>query len=343
MPTAVLRAIRSMPWAIMPEWLPTIEAIALRALDAPSVAARLADGHADRYAGALGAIANMGQRLEGTRTATWRAGVAAIPILGPILPRATLMSDISGGCSLDVAAADLRAAQASTGVERILLVIDSPGGVTTDVAAFAALVASSPKPVTAYVSGQGCSAAYWIASQASEIVLSPTALVGSIGVALSTSVQEAPDQSGRRSIEITSSGAPSKRPDLATEEAQAEIRATVLDVIEREFVADVARGRQTTTKAVLSDFGRGGVLVGRAAVKAGMADRIDSLDNTLTRLGRGKPPAASIRPTAEDLPPPDTLADPPEPVASAPPVVAGPLARTLADYDIDLRRRRARS
>jgi ClpP class serine protease len=34
---------------------------------------------------------------------------------------------------------------------------------------------------------------------------------------------------------------------------------------------------------VKSDFGRGGVLVGEAAVKAGMADHLGSLESTIAR------------------------------------------------------------
>src|SRR3546814_8316793 len=47
----VLAAIRSQPWAIMPEYLAAIEAIALRALDHPAIVAVEADGHKERKIG----------------------------------------------------------------------------------------------------------------------------------------------------------------------------------------------------------------------------------------------------------------------------------------------------
>src|SRR3546814_9795142 len=65
----VLAAIRSQPWAIMPEYLAAIEAIALRALDHPAIVAVEADGHKERM---VEAVAEMGGRFPGSRNATIR-------------------------------------------------------------------------------------------------------------------------------------------------------------------------------------------------------------------------------------------------------------------------------
>src|SRR3546814_21058796 len=67
----VLAAIRSQPWAIMPEYLAAIEAIALRALDHPAIVAVEADGHKERM---VEAAAEMGGRFPGSRNATIREG-----------------------------------------------------------------------------------------------------------------------------------------------------------------------------------------------------------------------------------------------------------------------------
>lgn len=284
MPDAVLRAIRSQPWAIMPDWLAAIERIAERALDAPELMALLKSDHASRYGAAM---AVMGQRLEGTRRATFRGGVASLPLFGPIFPRADLFTELSGATSLDTLAEDLRAVQANEAVEKILLVVDSPGGVVFGVDEFASLVAGSPKPITVHGTGMIASAAYWIGSQASEIVIDTTGMLGSIGVVMSAAVQEAPDANGNRRLDIVSSNAANKRPDLSTDEGRARVRAD-LDAIEEIFIGAVAKGRKVTKAAVVRDFGEGGVKVGKAAVQAGMADRIDSLEGTLSRLARGR-------------------------------------------------------
>ncbi|TCP63851.1 S49 family peptidase [Sphingomonas sp. PP-CE-1G-424] len=293
----ILAAIRSVPWAIMPGYLEAIEAMAVRALDHPAVQAVADDGHVERH---FEAIAQMGERAAGTRSAAIRDGVGALPIFGPILPRAAMMSPSGGGAvALDLLAADFRALQADTAVRKILLVVDSPGGVTTDIAQFARMVAQSPKPVVAHVTGMGCSAAYWIISQAKEVSMDATAIVGSIGVMMGGSVQENPDQAGRRDIAIVSKNAPFKRPDLTTEDGRAVVQSTV-DSLEDVFIAAIASGRGVSEAIVRSDFGQGGTLSGGPAVKARMADRIeaDGLDGAIRRLATRNP--STRRTTAEN-------------------------------------------
>lgn len=284
----VLAAIRSQPWAIMPGYLDAIEAIALRVLDDPAVLAIKRDGHEERQ---LSAVAAMGARAPATRKAMMRDGVGLLPVMGPIFPRASLMTELSGACSLDVAAADLRALQALPDVRQILLTIDSPGGAVAQVHEFARLVAMSPKPVSVHVTGMCCSAAYWIGSAAAGgMSMDPTGIVGSIGVMISTSYQVDTDQAGRRDLDITSTNAPNKRPDLSTDEGQGQVRQ-MLDAIEGIFIASVARGRGVTEAKVRSDFGQGGTLAGDAARAAGMVDRIedDGLDGAIRRLAKAGP------------------------------------------------------
>lgn len=298
MPHRILAAIRSQPWAILPDYLEAIEGIALRMAQNPALDLIADDGHAERH---FEALAQMGARAEGTRGATLRDGVGCLPIMGPILPRAALISPSgAGACALDHAAADLRALNANKDVRNICIVMDTPGGAVTDVQAFGRLVAASEKPVTVHVTGQGCSAGYWIASQATGgISLDPTGIVGSIGVAMSTRIQEGPDQSGHRSLDITSSNAPNKRPDLTTDEGRAALRA-MLDQIEGVFIADVARGRGVTVSAVKSDFGAGGLKTGGQAKDVGMVDRVEvnGLDATLSRLARARSTATPRRTAA---------------------------------------------
>lgn len=268
----VLAAIRSQPWAILPEYLGAIEAIALRALDNPAVIALESGDHKDRMAEA---IAEMGLPMPGTRSVAIRQGVASIPLFGPIFPRANAMTEMCGATSLASLAADLRKADASAEVRHILIVSDSPGGQITDVRAFAALLGGLSKPVTVFVSGMCCSAAYHICSQAGEIIVDPFALIGSIGVAMCGSYQVEPDGEGEMEVTIVSSNAPDKRPDLSTEEGQSKVRE-MLDGIEEVFLADVARGRKVPVSTVKQSFGRGGTMSARQAKEAGLIDRIEA-------------------------------------------------------------------
>ncbi len=285
---ALISAIRAQPWAIVPEYLEAIEAIAVRAMDADVLQLLARDGHADSMDASRMAVAALGTRLDGSRGSTIRNGNAVVPMIGTIFPRASMIGASTGGTSLDAMSHDLRVAEASADVERIVLLIDSPGGVVSHVGEAADMLRASTKPVTAFVTGMGASLAYWLGSQAREIVLDRAASVGSIGVVATTSRQEGLDASGRRAYEIVSSGAPLKRPDVTTEEGRAAVQADV-DAIEAVFIADVAAGRRVTVEQVREKFGRGAMVPAARAVEVGMADRIGTLESVLQQ-GSGRTP-----------------------------------------------------
>lgn len=277
---AVIAAIRATPWAILPEYLEAIEAIAVRALDEDILKAVATDGHQASMDAARMAVAAVGRPMEGSQMSTVRDATAIIPVVGTIFPRASMIGASTGGTSLSAIMHDLRVAMRSDQIERVVMLVDSPGGVVSSLGEAADGIRAAEKPVTAFVAGMGASAAYWLASQATEIVLDRSASVGSIGVVATVSRQEGTDQNGRRAYEIVSSGAPLKRPDVSTEDGRAAIQADV-DAIEEVFVADVASGRRVTTERVRNDFGRGAMVSAARAVAAGMADRIGTLESVL--------------------------------------------------------------
>jgi ClpP class serine protease len=279
----VFQALTAEPWAIIPAELHKLSAIAQRQ---PLPNAK--DGEPEYQKRDYQLMAGPGaQKLAGAQRAYVIDGVAIIPITGPIFPRANMMTEMSGATSITMLMNDHRVAISNAEIGAIMLLIDSPGGAVSGVNAFADMVAAGAKtkPTIAHVSGTGASAAYWIATQAGEIALDRTGIVGSIGVAAAIPKQIAPDGDGYVDIEIVSSNAPNKRPDPATEEGVSEIR-TVLDAIENQFVGDVAKGRKTTADNVIANFGAGGVKVGSAAMKAGMVDKVQSQDTTLNALRR---------------------------------------------------------
>jgi len=293
-------AIYAQPWAILPDYLDGIEALANRAMQADALNWLERDGHAARLAAGLESVASVGTRLEGARMSTVRDGTAVVPVFGPIFPRANLINSSAGGAPLDAVMADFRVAQASTAVDRILMVFDTPGGVVSGLGEAAMAIRESAKPVTGFVTGMAASAGYWLASQASELVLEPAASVGSIGVVMSTSRQVQPGADGKQAYEITSSGAPRKRLDPSTDEGRAAIQEE-LDAIEGVFVADVAAGRKKSPGYVRRDFGQGGMVPAARAIEVGMADRIGTLEATLNGLARrvGPTPAVNRRAMAE--------------------------------------------
>ncbi|ACL58761.1 S49 family peptidase [Methylobacterium nodulans] len=285
---SALHALTAEPWAIRPDYLYFLASLA--SLDRAGRAERRAAEGEDWFRLDLQAAAGpTAQRLEGARYAMLtREGVAVIPVIGPIFPRANMLTEMSGtGTSAAMLARDLQLARDSAEVGAVMLLVDSPGGSPTGINALADQLYAmrGRKRVVAHVSGSAASAAYWIASSAGELVTEKTGMLGSIGVVAAISKQVEPDASGSLSIEIVSSNAPNKRPDPQTEDGAAEIRA-LLDSIEAQFIADVARGRKTTPARVRTNFGAGGMKVGADAVAAGMADRVQTYDFTLRDLTR---------------------------------------------------------
>ncbi|MBW5416117.1 MULTISPECIES: S49 family peptidase [unclassified Pseudomonas] len=258
------------PWLMLPNALENLLAIAERKLDPDALETRL------------------GKSLDNTRTVTMRDGVAIIPVTGPIFRYANLFTRISGATSTQVLATDIQTALDDPKVKSIVLNIDSPGGEANGINELADLVyaARAQKKIVAYVGGTGASAAYWIASAASEIVVDATAVLGSIGVVLEVVTRKAAE--GEKRYVITSSNAPNKRPDIETEEGRALVGKTI-DALGEVFTARVARNLGVKKEDVPAMGDHGGLLIGAQAVESGLAHRVDSLESVIRKLAVSAP------------------------------------------------------
>lgn len=268
------------PWAISEDGLQLVLAVHSRG---ELFAERLARARAD-----VG-----GRDLENASAMIVVDGVAQIPIVGPLFRHASMLTDVSFATSYGDIAKDLRAALEDPEVTAIVLCIDSPGGEAAGVGELAERIraAAAKKPVTAYAEGACCSAAYWLACGATEIVAAPSAWLGSIGVRIAV-VDDAAAQEkiGVRRVEIVSSQSPGKRGEPIDDDVLARLQSRA-DELAEIFVQDVARFRGTDPERVLAEFGQGDVLIGGKAVAAGMADRIGSLDALMAQLSA--PPAGA--------------------------------------------------
>lgn len=199
-------------------------------------------------------------------------------------------------------------AAADPQVSKVVLCVDSPGGYIDGLFETLAAVETFNKPITVN-SGQACSAAYALASMAGPIYpRGPASVFGSVGVLCTYYVD--PTQ-----VDITSTEAPNKRPDVTTEAGKAVVRSE-LDALHELMVEAIVRGRKNATgksytvAQVNADFGRGGCLLSDDAFAAGMIDK-----NAKTPK-RGSQAAADD--TADPPPaPPPVAATPVEPSASA--------------------------
>lgn len=216
--------------------------------------------------------------------------VAIIPIHGAIERRSSLLGELFGSSSIEGLRASIRGALADPEVRGIVLSIDSPGGSVAGVTELAAEIreARRTKPILAHVDTAAASAAYWLGSQADELVVTPSGQVGSVGVyAVHMDVSEALEAEGVR-VTIISAGehkVEGNEFEPLTDEAKAAMQERV-DAFYAQFVGDVAKGRGVSVEKVRAEYGQGRMLLAQDALKAGMVDAVDTLDGALRRVAR---------------------------------------------------------
>lgn len=273
----VIRAVFGTPWAIQEDKLRAIiEVINVRAagfrFDAETIEARLE---------AAGGQKAPLQRSTGL--------TAVIPIMGVIQHRMDLMSAMSGGTSTQAVGEMLDAALQDDRIRSIVFEIDSPGGSVPGVAELADKIYSArgTKPMTAHANSLAASAAYWLGTQADEFVVTPSGMVGSIGVyGVHQDVSTAMENEGVKTTLIQAGKYKTEGNPFEplSAEAAAHMQHQV-DSYYGMFVDAVARGRGVRADAVRSGYGEGRVLLAKDALAAGMVDRIATFDQVIGRHG----------------------------------------------------------
>lgn len=222
--------------------------------------------------------------------------VAILPVRGVIANRMTMMGDISGGTSNEALSRAFQAAMRDDSIKAIIMDVDSPGGAVSGTDELSSMIhdARGTKPIVAHVNSTSASAAYWIASAADEIVVTPTGLVGSIGVfGVHDDVSAALDKLGVKKTLVSAgrfktAGNPYQALD---DDTRSRMQARV-DSAYDMFVRAVARNRGVSLSAVRDGFGQGDMVEAGPALAEGMVDRIATLEETLQRFGASQYGAA---------------------------------------------------
>lgn len=247
----------------------------------------------------LGIRAARSARTTPTETRENGGAIAILPVFGFIEQRPSIFSEIFGGTSTQRLSAMVRAAAADPNVRATILDVSSGGGSVFGVHEAAADIraARGSKPIIAVVNSMAASAAYWLASAADEIVTVPSGVSGSVGVyAVHTDISGARDKAGVKQ-EIISAGE-NKADAVEGSPLSAAGRKAMQDMVDHFFslfLGDVAAGRRTTTARVAADYGKGLILTAPAALRAGMVDRVDTLEGTIRRLSTPEGRASAIR------------------------------------------------
>lgn len=217
--------------------------------------------------------------------------LAILPLFGTIFPRANLMTTMSGATSAEVFANRFQALVADPEIGAILLDVNSPGGQVSGVPELADLIYTSrgSKPIVAIANHMAASAAYWIASAADELIVTPSGAVGSVGVfAGHADRSKAYEQDGVK-VTLISAGEYKTEGNPyqpLSEDAKAAMQADVNRVYE-QFISALARNRGVEDIAVYKDFGQGRMVDAETALQVGMVDRIDTMNATIQRLMAG--------------------------------------------------------
>lgn len=280
----LLHRLTSEPWAIEPGMLAVGQTLLTRKLAGESFSGL--DIHA-----ALG-IPLRAEREAATqaqRQAAAEGGIAVIPVYGVIEQRMQSL-----GTSTEEIGAAFDAAVASKQVRAILFDIDSPGGVVSGVPELAAKIrrtqgGMSAKPTLAFANGLAVSAAYWLASQADEVmVLGSGWGVGSLGVfALHLDESAHLEQKGHKVTAV--SAGKFKLEDVSWQPLGTSARAhrqSRVDEAYGWFVRDVAAGRNDTPANVRAGYGEGRVVGAKDAVAAKLADRVGTFEDAVERLAK---------------------------------------------------------
>ncbi|MEB3421737.1 S49 family peptidase [Salipiger marinus] len=238
--------------------------------------------------------------------------IAIVPITGLLTPNAYMLERWLGWSTYHGLEATMAELATNEDVAAIVPIIDSPGGYVLGIEAAAGAVAraAAVKPVHALVHPLAASAAYHIASQASDISLTPGSVVGSIGCMQMTWAPVQPGNSGDQYFIFTSSQARAKRPDPSTEEGRRE-SLRVLDAMEADFHAAVAAGRGIAPADLAARLSAsddpadgGAIFWGQDAAARGLVDHLETAQAFWSRIGaayapRPRPASRSARAQAE--------------------------------------------
>lgn len=273
-----IETVQNTVWAILPAKLEEINAVIVHYLDG-----------GERLSYDVTEYSNpVGEKIDGMKYSyQMQGGVRMLDIFGSISQRANLMTEFSGGISVEILNKEFNQALNDPSVTAILLNVNSPGGTVHGMKTLSDLIfeSRSKKKICAYSDGLMCSAAYFIGSSASTIISTETSQIGSIGVCLTHyDMSKRDEESGVKRTEIFAGKYKRMGTDARPldEEGKAYLQEMV-DQYYSVFVETVARNRGVSVDEALS-MADGKVFIGSEALKAGLVDHIGNIDAALSTL-----------------------------------------------------------
>ncbi|RTY77190.1 S49 family peptidase [Pseudomonas veronii] len=218
------------------------------------------------------------QREEERRTAIARTGIEVIPVSGVLVSRGSHIGMCETMTSYEQLRSQIRNAVADPMVERIVLDIDSPGGSAVGAFELAADIRamSQQKPITGIVNFMAYSGGYLLGSACSELVVSQTSGVGSIGV-IASHMDRSKMEEGM-GVKVTTVFAGAHKNDLSPHEPLSDQSLKYLNDVVQEsyllFANAVSEYRGMSVQQVMAT--EAGLYRGQAGISAGLADRLQN-------------------------------------------------------------------
>jgi len=217
---------------------------------------------------------------DGPEASFARSGaVAVIRIAGPLMKQASYFD------GYDSIRKRFAAALTDPNTRAVLLLFDSPSGTSARllnaVRTMNAAKAAAKKPVFAFADDVAWSAAYLLASVADRILLGETGSVGSIGCMAMLLDRTAANQAAGLRVELIASGKQKteSNPDAPiTDDAIKRVQALVDDIAGR-LATIVSESRTISPGKILAM--EAATFMGDAAVRAGLADGVSTLEQVL--------------------------------------------------------------
>lgn len=210
---------------------------------------------------------------------------AIIRVIGPLVQRHDWLASVCGMVAFERLNTHIRAAHNDSNIERVVFEFDTPGGEVSGVVETAELIAdlTLEKETIAQVNDCCCSCGYWLAAQCGEIVVTPTSVVGSIGILIMHREYSAAEEAaGVKTTYITfgDKKVAGNQSEPLSDEGEAELQR-IVDQMGELFITSVGNGRGDKFDKEDARNSQASVFVGEDAVASGLADRIGYLDHTL--------------------------------------------------------------
>lgn len=213
-------------------------------------------------------------------------GVGVVTIAGPLIAgEAGILAFYGGVTGYDDVRQAVLTALLDTEANSIMLHVSSGGGMVDgceDLGNFLQ-AAGKYKPMITLADGPMCSAAYWLGSYGSKIFTSQTSTLGSLGVILvHMDKTKMLDEAGLKATVVRAGQykALSNPYEPLTAEAQATLQAQA-DTIYGVFITAVAANRNVDYATADQTMGQGREFMGKAAVQAGLADKLATYEQAL--------------------------------------------------------------